>query len=91
MGIFIFAFSFLALKKFFAQIFLILSAVCAVLAWLVPNEIIKISGDSWACGLCSAAEHACRASTLPAVGVIVILIVCAAAIGIIFNFIKGSK
>ena len=45
MGILIFAFAILKLKKFFPSLLSILLSVCAVLPWLVPNEIIKIAGE----------------------------------------------
>ena len=62
MGILIFAFAILKLKKFFPSLLSILLSVCAVLPWLVPNEIIKIAGDTWACDLCAAPEHGCGPS-----------------------------
>jgi len=90
MGILIFAFAVLKLKNKIPSLLSILTAACAALCWLVPNEIIRIAGENWACGLCSMPEHACRAETLPAVGVLMILIVIANVIEIIFNFVRGK-
>lgn len=89
-GILIFAFAVLKLKKILPSILSILSVLCAAVCWFVPNEIIKIAGGTWACGLCSVSEHACRASTLPAVGITLILIIIVNIIEIILNFIKGA-
>ncbi|MBR1486086.1 MAG: DUF4418 family protein [Synergistaceae bacterium] len=91
MGILILIFSLLCFFKKFPAAMNFLSSVSAVMSWLVPNRIINLSGENWFCGLCGSLEHACRASTMPAVGVLIAVIVLVNFAGLIFNFINGNK
>ena len=91
MGVLILIFSLLCFFKKFPAAMNFLSSVSAVMCWLVPNRVINISGKGWTCGLCGSLEHACRASTMPAVGVLIAVIVLVNFAGLIFNFINGNK
>ena len=87
MGILIEIFSFLAIKikkTFLCSIFTI---VFALMCWLVPNKIIDVEP----LGLCSDLNHACRASTMPAVGILISLIILSCFVLLILNFLKGEK
>ena len=63
------------------------AAVAALMCWLVPQGIVRVEG--WPFGLCGNSEHACRAVTMPAVGVLVAMIVAVSALGLILNFVRG--
>ena len=91
MGVLIVLFAIIAICKKFSTLCVIFSGICAVLCWLVPNGIIKISGSNWACGLCANPEHSCRALTLPAVGIIALLIIIFCIVDITVKFISGNK
>ena len=77
----------LSLPKKFPALRLVISALCALLCWLVPNKIIAVSPF----GLCANPEHACRASTMPAVGVLVIVIIAVCVLGLVYDFVMGKK
>lgn len=91
MGVLIILFALIAILEKFSSLCVIFSGICAVMCWLVPNGIIKISGSKWACGLCANPEHSCRALTLPAVGIIAALIIIFCIVDITINFILGKK
>ena len=91
MGLFVAIFSLTSMRSKLHSIFVIFSGACAVSAWLVPNGIIHVAGSNWACGLCANPEHSCRALTLPAVGVLAIVIVVLCVVALIFDFVKGDK
>lgn len=87
LGVSIAAFSFVKYRVISA----VLSSCAGVACWLVPNGVIRIAGENWACGLCADPTHACRAVTMPAVGVLVALIVAVNVISLIVNFVRGGK
>ncbi|MBQ7560636.1 MAG: DUF4418 family protein [Synergistaceae bacterium] len=91
MGVLIILFALIAIYGNFSSLCVIFAGVCAVMCWLVPNGIIKISGSKWACGLCANPEHSCRALTIPAVGIIAALIIIFCIVDITINFILGKK
>ena len=63
-------------------------AVAALMCWLVPHQIVRV--DGWPFGLCGNPEHACRAVTMPAVGLLVAAVVTLSVLGLILNFVKGA-
>ena len=83
MGVCIFL---LSLPGKFKAIRTVLSSCCALACWFVPNKIIAIQPF----GLCGVSDHACRASTMPVVGVIVILVVAVNVSSLAVNFVKGE-
>lgn len=78
--------AFLSLPKKFPAARLILVMLCALSCWLVPNKIISVPPF----GLCANPEHLCRASTMPVVGVLVIVIVAVCVACIILDFVRGK-
>lgn len=82
MGVLIILFN---LKKV-SKIFIFMTMLCAVLCWLVPNKILIFNNYI---GLCGDPAHACRAVTMPAVGVLVILIIVLCAVRLILNFLNS--
>ena len=76
----------LSLPKKLPALRLSLIVLLAVLCWFVPQRIINFPPF----GLCAAPEHACRASTMPAVGLIVIMIVAVSVSGLVMSFVKGE-
>ena len=72
------------LSSRFIMLSLSVSAICALLCWLIPNESIQISGV----GLCSNLEHACRAVTMPKTGMFAALIIFISIAGSVINFVK---
>ena len=78
MGIIIAALSFVK-WRFIADV---LAAGAAVACWLVPHEFI---------GLCADLSHDCQAVTMPAVGVLIILVVIVNVVELIVNFVRGGK
>ena len=91
MGVLIVIFSLIALQK---KLFLfsdLLSLICALMCWLVPNEIIRLSGTGWACSLCGNPEHACRASTMQSVIILISLIIILNFAVLLINFVKGNN
>ena len=90
MGILIIIFSivnFYWKYSYFSFVNYIMSLLCGVMCWLVPNKIIEISGENWLCSLCGNPEHACRAVTMPVIYVIVILIIILSVTGLIIKFV----
>ena len=85
MGMLVIAFSLLALRKKFRSLSVILAGSCAILSWLVPNRIITFS----LCSLCADPSHACRASAMPAAGIIIAAIVILSSAALILDFIGG--
>lgn len=57
------------------------ASVMAFMCWVIPNEFL---------GLCSNPDHACRASTMPHVGIFVAVIIVLAVSCMTFNFIGGK-
>ena len=90
MGIVVVAFSLLSFWGKLPALFTVLSAVAAVMCWLVPNRIISLAGEGWACALCSRPDHACRAVTAPVLGVLVMAsaLICVAAL--VLNFVQPA-
>lgn len=91
MGILIIIFSvinFYGKYSYLSLLNYIISLLCGVMCYLVPNKIIEISGEGWACSLCGNPEHACRAATMPVIYVIVILVIIVNVTGLIINFVK---
>ena len=92
MGVLVIVFSLLsAQQKKWGALSFIASGTAAALCWLVPNKIVPVGGADWACGICGKADHACRVTTMPAVGVLVAVIVVASVAGLIMNFVKGKN
>ena len=87
MGFLIVIFSCLAMfkKKFFSVSFFI-SDFLALSCWLVPNKILNIEGI----GLCANPSHACRASTMNAVLVMIIFIVILSFAALTLKFVTGD-
>ena len=71
------------LSSRFVMSSLSVSAISALLCWLIPNRIIPVSGIS----LCGNLEHACRAITMPKVGIFVALVIVVSFAGAIVNFV----
>ena len=65
----------------FPNLSLSFASVLAFACWFVPEKFI---------GLCGNPQHACRAITMPYVGVFAALIVLLSFTGLIFNFIGGK-
>ena len=91
MGALIVAFSLMSLWGKRPAVFMILSAAAALMSWLVPNGIVTLAGEGWACGLCADSSHACRAVTLPALGVLVSGVVLVSVFVLILNFVQGRR
>ena len=72
------------LSSRFIMTSLSVSAICALLCWLIPNGSIPVSGA----GLCGNMEHACRAVTMPKAGIFAALIVAISLAGSVINFVK---
>lgn len=83
MGVLIFA---LSLLKGHTAVRTGASIVSALACWFIPNRIITLQPF----GLCAASDHACRASTMPVVGIIVIVIIAVSVSGLIVSFVKGE-
>ena len=64
-------------SRFYTASFII-AAISAVSCWLIPQRI----------GLCSNYQHACRAVTMPKVGIFIAIIVIVSVAGLIINFVK---
>ena len=83
--------AFLTLAVFLTRKFIALYAVSSIIAaclcWLVPNKVIVL----WMCGLCGNPEHACRASTMPAVSVIAAIIVVLCTALLVINLVTGRN
>lgn len=90
MGIAAVAFALLSILGKLPVVFTILSAAAALMCWLVPNGIIGLTGENWACGLCADPSHACRAVTLPALGTLVVAIVIVSVAALIFMFVQPA-
>ena len=82
MGTLIFLLQFV---KRFTAAGMLLTLCLALSCWFIPNRIIAVSPF----GLCSMPEHACRAETMPAVGVMVIVITAMGITGIVMDFVRG--
>ena len=67
----------------------VLAAVAALMCWLLPQGIIRV--EDWSFGLCGDPSHACRAATMPAVGLIVVVIIGVSVLGLILNFVRGDR
>ncbi len=76
----------LSLPKKFPALRLSLIALLAVMCWFVPQRIINLPPF----GLCAVPEHSCRASTMPAVGLLVIVIIAVSVSGVITSFVRGE-
>lgn len=88
MGVLVVVFSLLAFFLKFPAISLLFSLTASIMCWLVPNRIVELSGHGWACSLCGNPDHACRASTMPVVGGLVIAITIMCVIGLVMNFVS---
>ena len=91
MGALVLIFSVLSLRGKFPSVFAFLSAAAALMSWLVPNRLVMLAGEGWACGLCADTSHSCRAVTLPALGVLVAASVLVSAAVLILTFIQGRR
>ena len=90
MGIVLLVFSLLSLWGKLPALFTALSIAAAAMCWLVPNGAINLSGEGWACGLCARPDHACRAATAPALGVLVTASVFICVVALILNFVQPA-
>ncbi len=88
MGVLTVGFSLMALWGKLPAVFALLSAAAALMCWLVPNGIVTIAGETWACGLCADPNHACRAVTSPALAVIVPLAVLVSVFFLVLRFVQ---
>ena len=77
----------LSLMKKAPAVRAVMSCGCALACWFVPNRIIALSPF----GLCADPEHACRASMMPAVGVLVIMIAAVCVAGLAADFVRGGR
>ena len=91
MGILILIFSILSLSKKFSFISKIISAISALMCWLVPNEIIRLEIKSRLCGLCGNVNHACRANTMPTIGFLISLVIFIIILSLTLKFVKGDN
>ncbi len=91
MGVLIAGFALMSLRGKLPIVFTVLSAAAALMCWLVPNGIVTLAGEGWACGLCADPGHACRAVTLPALGVLVPGVVLVSVFVLILNFVQGRR
>ena len=91
MGALIVAFALMSLRGKLPIVFTVLSAAAALMSWLVPNGIVTLAGEGWACGLCADSAHACRAVTLPALGVLVAVVPLVSAAVLTLNFVQGRR
>lgn len=87
MGVLIAGFALMSLRGKLPIVFTVLSAAAALMCWLVPNGIVSLAGNGWACGLCADPGHACRAVTLPALGCIVTAIIIVSAAALVLKFV----
>lgn len=87
MGIIIAVSSLLSFMRKLPSLMTLLSALCSVLSWFVPNGIIRFD----AIGLCADVSHSCRAVTMPAAGIIALMILIVNAAFMIMNFIGENK
>ncbi|MCR5347674.1 MAG: DUF4418 family protein [Fretibacterium sp.] len=91
MGVVVLILSLLSLRGKLTAFFAVLSAAAALMSWLVPNRTVSIAGTGWACGLCADPTHACRAVTLPALGVLVTAVILVSIAVLLWNFVKGRR
>lgn len=91
MGVLIAGFALMSLRGKLPIVFTVLSAAAALMCWLVPNGIVTLAGEGRACGLCADPGHACRAVTLPALGVLVPGVVLVSVFVLILNFVQGRR
>ena len=73
-------------RKFIAS-YAVCSAAAASLCWLVPNRIVVVSP----CGLCGNPDHACRAVTMPAVGIIAAILIVSSTALLIMGLVTGRS
>lgn len=74
--------------------FRILSAAAALLCYLIPARIVVVGNKAalgWECGLCKAADMACRATTMPAVNVLVGALVLVNVTALIFGLVEPKR
>ena len=77
----------LAIPKKFQTIRTALSLCCALACWFIPNRIINLPTF----GLCGVSEHACRADTMPAVGILVMLIAAVNIVSLAVSFVLTKR
>lgn len=98
MGALIVVLSLLALwghrKRRIAPLSGVLSIAAALLCYLAPMRILVIgdkAGLGWECGLCKAADMACRTATMPAVIVLVSALVLVNVVALIHGFVGRGR
>ena len=98
MGALIVVLSLLALrgrrKRWAASLSGVLSIAAALLCYLAPMRIVVIGDKAawgWECGLCRAADMACRTATLPAVTVLVSALVLVNVVALIHGFVGRGR
>ena len=72
----------------------VLSIAAALLCYLVPMRILVIGDKAtmgWECGLCKAADMACRTATMPAVTVLVSALVLVNVVALIHGFVGRGR
>ncbi|PIE53859.1 MAG: hypothetical protein CSA35_09110 [Dethiosulfovibrio peptidovorans] len=72
----------------------ILTAVIALVCYMVPHRIIPIGNKSvngWECGLCANAHHSCFAVTMPALTKLIIVIVLVNIAALIYRFVAEER
>lgn len=77
----------LSLQKKQNSITFLLSMCAALSCWLIPNRIIHLQPF----GLCANELHACRASTMPTVGITVVVLVALGVTGLVINFVRKDN
>ena len=96
MGALIVVLSLLALRWKRRGVFLseVLSIAAALLCYLAPMRIFVVGDKAawgWECGLCKAADMACRTTTMPAVVVLVSALVLVNVVALIHGFVGRDR
>ena len=81
-------------KRWAASLSGVLSIAAALLCYLVPMRILVIGDKAtmgWECGVCKAADMACRTTTMPALIVLVSALVLVNVVALIHGFVGRGR